>query len=182
MAAGDAEQSDLQEEQEGEEEGEFYSDDSDAEMDEIANLELEFPLEDARRAGKQEYLEKCAELKIVPIALFLAKMEADHVNLNHHGMGVKGALAVAACLKANDKILSINLGDSWLGDQGSAALADVLAINRTLTSLSLTSNRIGLPGARALAAKLRENTTLAELNLSRCAPGQRRPPRSRFAR
>jgi hypothetical protein len=168
MAAVSAEQleaSETEEEEEEEEEDFDSGEDSDAEMDEIANLELEFPLEDARKAGKQEYLAKCAELKIVPIALFIAKMEADHVNLNHHGMGVKGALAVAECLKVNDKILSINLGDNWLGDQGSAALADVLAVNRSLTSLALTSNRIGLPGARALAAKLRGNTSLAELNL-----------------
>lgn len=86
-------------------------------------------------------------------------------NLNHHGMGVRGALAVAECLKVNDKIRSINLGDNWLGDAGCEAMAEVLAVNVTLTSLSLASNRIGKPGAQALASKLAGNVSLAELNL-----------------
>jgi hypothetical protein len=151
---------------EGEGEEDWISDeDSDAELEDIANLELEFPLEDARKAGKREYLQKCADLGIVPIALFVAKMEVEHINLNHHGMGVKGAVAVSECLKVNDKIRSLNLGDNWLGDQGCAAMAEVLGVNQTLTSLSLSSNRIGLPGAHALAKKIRVNGSLAELNL-----------------
>jgi hypothetical protein len=40
-------------------------------------MELEFPLEDTRKAGKREYLQKCADLGIVPIALFVAKMEVS---------------------------------------------------------------------------------------------------------
>lgn len=66
--------------EEAADEDDWVSDeDSDAELEDIANLELEFPLEDAQKAGKQEYLHRCAELGIVPIALFIAKMEAEHI-------------------------------------------------------------------------------------------------------
>lgn len=66
-------------EEAGEEEEWDSDEDSDAELEDIANLELEFPLEDAQKAGKQEYLHRCAELGIVPIALFIAKMEVEHI-------------------------------------------------------------------------------------------------------
>lgn len=68
-----------EDEDEGEEDDWDSDEESDAELDDITNLELEFPLEDAQKAGKREYLKRCAELNIVPIALFIAKMEAEHI-------------------------------------------------------------------------------------------------------
>jgi hypothetical protein len=28
---------------------------------------------------------RCSELKIVPIAIFIAKLDCEHINLRHHG-------------------------------------------------------------------------------------------------
>ena len=80
-------------------------------------------------------------------------------------MGVKGAIALSAALRANSKIRSLNLGDNWLGDQGVAAVAEVLASNSTITSLNLAENHIGLPGVRELCRRLQANGTLAEISL-----------------
>ena len=41
----------------------------------------------------QQRRSKCSELQIVPVAMFIAKLECEHINLRHHGMGVKGARA-----------------------------------------------------------------------------------------
>eukprot|EP00966_Prymnesium_polylepis_P259004 5982298-Prymnesium_polylepis.1 len=61
---------------------------------------------------------KCNELKIVPVAMFIAKLDCEHINLRHHGMGVKGAISMSAALMVNQKIRSLNLGDNWFGNEG----------------------------------------------------------------
>ena len=134
--------------QEGEEEGEeeWESEDSwESDLDseaEIAELmQMDDLVDDSASTGKQEYLAKCSELRIVPVAMFIAKLECEHINLRHHGMGVKGARALAAALLANSKIRSLNLGDNWFGDEGVLAVAEVAC----LPALRATAR----PGARA---------------------------------
>merc|ERR1719440_2709166 len=140
------------EDEEWESEDSWESDlDSEAEIAEIMQLDL---TEETSQSGKQEYLAKCAELKVVPVAMFIAKLDCEHINLCHHGMGVKGALALAAALSVNTKIRSLNLGDNWFGNEGIHAIAQVLRTNSTLSSLNLSDNRIGLPGIRSLCRQL----------------------------
>ena len=134
--------------QEGEEEGEeeWESEDSlESDLDseaEIAELmQMDDLVDDSASTGKQEYLAKCSELRIVPVAMFIAKLECEHINLRHHGMGVKGARALAAALLANSKIRSLNLGDNWFGDEGVLAVAEVAC----LPALRATAR----PGAHA---------------------------------
>jgi len=136
--------------------------DSEAEIAEIMQLDI---AEDTSNTGKKEYLSKCSELKIVPIAMFIAKLDCEHINLRHHGMGVKGALAISSALLVNSQIRSLNLGDNWLRDDGTHALAQVFSTNTALTSINLSDNRIGLPGVISLCQHLGENSTLAELSL-----------------
>ena len=131
-------------EEEGEEEWEsedsWESDlDSEAEIAEL--MQMDDLVDDSASTGKQEYLAKCSELRIVPVAMFIAKLECEHINLRHHGMGVKGARALAAALLANSKIRSLNLGDNWFGDEGVLAVAEVAC----LPALRATAR----PGARA---------------------------------
>jgi len=136
--------------------------DSETEMAEL----LQFEIADvAADTGKREYIARCEELRIVPVAMLIAKLECEHINLRHHGMGVKGAHALAAALEANTHIKSFNLGDNWFGDEGAAALAAVLPSNATITSLNLAENRIGTHGVRALCEGLKKNTAVCELVL-----------------
>ena len=148
------------EDEEGEEEWEsedsWESDvDSEAEIAEIMQLDL---AEETQNSGKQEYLMKCAEQKIVPIAMFIAKLDCEHINLRHHGMGVKGAVCVSAALMVNSKIRSLNLGDNWFGNEGVHAISEVLAVNASLTSINLSDNRVGLAGARSLCRRIQART------------------------
>ena len=138
--------------QEGEEEGEeeWESEDSlESDLDseaEIAELmQMDDLVDDSASTGKQEYLAKCSELRIVPVAMFIAKLECEHINLRHHGMGVKGARALAAALLANSKIRSLNLGDNWFGDEG------VLAVRWGVVG----RYRGWMPVGRVQAARLR---------------------------
>lgn len=133
-----------------------------AEISEIMQLDI---ADESANTGKAEYLAKCSELKIVPIAIFIAKLDCEHINLRHHGMGVKGALALSAALLVNTQVRSLNLGDNWLRDDGTHAIAKVLATNASLTSINLADNRVGLPGVISLCKHLQENSTLAELSL-----------------
>jgi hypothetical protein len=135
---------------------------SEAEMTEFMKVDLS---DQAPGTGKGEYLARCAQLKIVPVAMFIAKLECAQINLRHHGIGVKGSYAVAAALQQNTHIRFLNLGDNWLGDEGAAAVAAVLGPNKTLTSLNLAENRIGVYGARALCDGILKTTTLKELVL-----------------
>ena len=142
--------------------GSESSGDSEVEIAELMQLDL---ADDSATSGKSEYLAKCSELKIVPIAIFIAKLDCEHINLRHHGMGVKGALSVAAALTVNTQIRSLNLGDNWLRDDGTHAIAKVLVTNASLTSLNLADNRIGLPGIMSICKHMQQNSTLAELSL-----------------
>ena len=173
-------------EEEGEEEWEsedsWESDvDSEAEIAEIMQLDL---AEETQQSGKQEYLMKCGEQKIVPIAMFIAKLDCEHINLRHHGMGVKGAICISAALMVNSKIRSLNLGDNWFGNEGVHALSEVLAVNSSLTSINISDNRVGLAGARSLCRRLqaraqrRGQRELADRSraaqwLSLCGSGER---------
>lgn len=136
--------------------------DSEAEIKELMQLDIS---DEGTNTGKHEYLQMCTQLKIVPVAMFIAKLECEHINLRHHGVGIKGAQTLAAALKVNTKIRSLNLGDNWFGDQGVAAIAEVLKTNVTITSLNLSDNRVRLAGVNALCLGLQDNNTLTELSL-----------------
>ena len=122
-------------------------------------------LEKLRLAVKHAFVAKGSELKIVPVAMFIAKLECEHINLRHHGMGVKGARALAAALLANSKIRSLNLGDNWFGDEGVLAVAEVAC----LPALRATAR----PGARARPC--RSHYLSAPATLRACHRTARRP-------
>lgn len=122
--------------------------------------------EDAPReiSARSTYLYKCHELGLPPVAMFMAKIESEVVNLHHRGMGSKGAMAISEALRVNTSIRSLNLSDNWLEDAGATHIARVLPANRTLVSLHLGDNRIGHEGARAVCAALADSP-LCELSL-----------------
>ena len=84
--------------EEGEEEWDSEEDswesdlDSEAEIAELMQMDL---VDESASTGKQEYLAKCSELNIVPVAMFIAKLECEHINLRHHGLFV--AMPFARC-------------------------------------------------------------------------------------
>ena len=155
-------------EEEGEEEWESedsWESDLDSEVEIAELMQMDDLVDDSASTGKQEYLAKCSELRIVPVAMFIAKLECEHINLRHHGMGVKGARALAAALLANSKIRSLNLGDNWFGDEGVLAVAEVAC----LPALRATAR----PGARARPC--RSHCLSAPATLRACHRTARRP-------
>eukprot|EP00965_Chrysotila_dentata_P037276 1240561-Pleurochrysis_carterae.AAC.3 len=134
--------------------------DSEAEIAELMQLDMSG---EASTLGKKEYLAKCIELKIVPVAMFIAKLECEHINLRHYGVGIKGAKSLAEALKVNTRIKSLNLGDNWFADEGTQAVAEALKVNATLTSLNLSDNKIGLVGVRALCQGIKVRNRMAPL-------------------
>ena len=50
--------------------------------------------------GKKSYIQSCKTLGIIPASYFTRKIQAGetHICMNHHGIGPKGAKAVAIAL------------------------------------------------------------------------------------
>ncbi|KAF7239917.1 Leucine-rich repeat-containing protein 74B [Varanus komodoensis] len=113
-------------------------------------------------AGKDKYRCTCQMHGVVPVSYFLRHMKDSKLTLMHHGLGPKGARALALSLTSNTSIVKLNLSDNWLNGDGAAAIADTLKEN----DVDLSENRVGVKGAKALSAMLRENTTLISLDLS----------------
>ena len=162
------------EEREGEDEWESedsWESDVDSEV-EIAEL-MQMHLSDgATFSGKQEYLAKCSDLHIVPVAMFIAKLECEHINLRHHGMGGKGARALAVALLVNSKVRSLNLGDNWFGDEGVHAVAEVSRLHSAVARPTRPATR---PHRRCAPATLPVHHVEA-------IPGRSWPPTRRSRR
>ena len=48
--------------------------------------------------GKKLYLQACEALGVVPVSAFLRNLQSAEVDLRHHGIGPKGAKAIAIAL------------------------------------------------------------------------------------
>lgn len=50
---------------------------------------------DVVQENKEKYIKACKELRIVPASYFLRNMTNVRLNMAHHGLGPKGAKAIA---------------------------------------------------------------------------------------
>ncbi|KAJ1550298.1 hypothetical protein HK096_007716, partial [Nowakowskiella sp. JEL0078] len=79
--------------------------------------------------------------------------------MKHHGLGPKGAQAIAEVLEI---ILTNNLSGNWIED-GGAYIGRSLCSNYTLTYLNLSENRLGHKGGKDIAEMLKDNNSLKVL-------------------
>eukprot|EP00736_Rhodelphis_marinus_P012304 Rmarinus@m.12248 len=141
----------------------FESDFSNPESDLDEDLLDKDPTSDT--TGKNAYLKKCAELGIIPVSAFLKTMSHQNVSLRHYGLGKKGAIAVAECIKANQCITSLDLGDNWIQGEGGEAVALALLENTTVTDLDLSNNKVGTKGGVALSKLLATSTHIRDCRI-----------------
>jgi len=100
------------------------------------------------------------------VAAFLASGDAPQLTtlgLQHNGIGLRGALALAAALPTANGLRELQIYSNALGACAAVALAAALPPN--LTALDIGSNAIGDDGASAVAEALTEHRALAELHL-----------------
>ncbi|XP_066290869.1 leucine-rich repeat-containing protein 74A-like [Branchiostoma lanceolatum] len=143
--------------------------------------------------GKQEYLDTCKQLGVVPVWSFVRMMRVYRLRIRHrslgplgtraicvpvalspyitaldledNGMGAEGAWHVTELLKSNQLITTVNLSYNNLGPEGALAVAEMLVENKVITSIDLSGNHFGESEGVHLARVLKENTTLQELIL-----------------
>ena len=136
----------------------LYEDESDDGMGN-AYLSEEDLQEDCDEHGKLAYLQRCEELRIVPVSQILKYLEQDEVQVTHYGLGYRGAAALAEGLRLNRCVRTLRLGDNAIGAEGVEALAAALCESSTVEELDLSENRVGIGGCRALERMLQPTSS-----------------------
>eukprot|EP01062_Namystynia_karyoxenos_P028073 TRINITY_DN21348_c0_g1_i1.p1 TRINITY_DN21348_c0_g1~~TRINITY_DN21348_c0_g1_i1.p1 ORF type:complete len:442 (+),score=170.66 TRINITY_DN21348_c0_g1_i1:65-1390(+) len=99
--------------------------------------------------GREAYRAKASELSahgdffMFPIESVTAQFDLHQLNLRHSGLGDKGAIALAECLKWNHNIRELSLIDNWITARGGAQLLKALRDNRGIERLDVSENRLG---------------------------------------
>ncbi|XP_071972909.1 leucine-rich repeat-containing protein 74A isoform X2 [Engystomops pustulosus] len=117
-------------------------------------------------SGEDVYKQACNEVGVVPTSYFIRHMSQTRMNLKHHGLGPRGAHALAVALKTNTSIIHLNLEDNWIEAVGLIHLVQVLRENNTIQELDLTNNHLGVKGSDVLSRILMDNLSLSSLTLA----------------
>ncbi|KAJ3044935.1 hypothetical protein HDV00_000218 [Rhizophlyctis rosea] len=127
------------------------------------------PLEDVdeiprRKTFSDPYITACKILGIVPSSYISQRLKSNEIAMPHHGLGPKGAQALAQVLETNTSVTHIDLTGNHI-EFGGAHLGKALHTNTSITHLNLTGNQLGWQGGRDIAEMLSENSTLRVLIL-----------------
>uniref|UniRef100_A0A8B9S468 Leucine-rich repeat-containing protein 74A n=1 Tax=Apteryx owenii TaxID=8824 RepID=A0A8B9S468_APTOW len=115
--------------------------------DSDTDLEIEDPEKAfAGITGIELYLEACRLLELVPVSHFIQNLAKPYINLNHHGLGPRGAKAIAIALVSNATVTRLELEDNWILAEGAVCLAQILRENCCLQEL--------VPNLRSFVAKI----------------------------
>ncbi|NWX19856.1 LR74A protein, partial [Aegotheles bennettii] len=123
--------------------------------------------------GTDLYLEACRLMEVMPVSHFIRNLDKPYVNLNHHGLGPKGAKAIAITLVSNGAITHLELEDNGILAEGGICIAEMLRENSSLQELNISNNHLDTAGAEAIASLLLDNMSyLRALKLSGGPPKQ----------
>ncbi|CAM4571072.1 unnamed protein product [Lepidochelys olivacea] len=124
--------------------------------------DTDLEIEDTERSfatikGAELYLEACKLVGVVPVSYFIRNIEEPYMNLNHHGLGPKGAKAIAITLVSNTTITHLELEDNWILAEGVTCLVQMLRENCYIQELNISNNHIGTEGAEAISRMFLDN-------------------------
>ncbi|NXN06541.1 LR74A protein, partial [Indicator maculatus] len=134
--------------------------------------DTDLEVEDSEKASvditdTELYLEACRLMEVVPVSHFIQNMTKPYINLNHHGLGPKGAKAIAIALVSNTTVTHLELEDNCIQAEGAICIAEMLRENSTLRELNISNNHLDTAGAEAIANLLLNNLSyLHSLRLS----------------
>uniref|UniRef100_A0A672H207 Leucine rich repeat containing 74A n=1 Tax=Salarias fasciatus TaxID=181472 RepID=A0A672H207_SALFA len=112
------------------------------------------------------YLQACRRIGAVPVSAFVRAVSDTTVNLNHYGVGPRGARALAVALKVT-VVTKLELEDNRLKAEGTRYLMKMLQSNTTIESLNISHNQLGLEGASFCTSPLfQDDRLIRELDLS----------------
>uniref|UniRef100_A0A8C4T5I6 Leucine rich repeat containing 74A n=1 Tax=Erpetoichthys calabaricus TaxID=27687 RepID=A0A8C4T5I6_ERPCA len=81
------------------------------------------------------YLKACQLVGVVPVSRILRNFNSPSLNLNHRGLGPRGAKALAIMLVSNTSITSLELEDNHIQAEGAVSLTEMLSVNSTIQDL-----------------------------------------------
>uniref|UniRef100_A0A8D0HDT9 Leucine rich repeat containing 74A n=1 Tax=Sphenodon punctatus TaxID=8508 RepID=A0A8D0HDT9_SPHPU len=146
--------------------------DSIAEKARPDSSDTDLEIEDAEKSfitmkGAELYLEACKLVGVVPVSYFMRNMEEPYINLNHHGLGPKGAKAIAIALVSNTTIIHLELEDNWILAEGAMCLVQMLRENCYIQDLNISNNHLDTEGAEDICRMLVDNiSSLRTIQLS----------------
>ncbi|XP_075260664.1 uncharacterized protein LOC142352151 isoform X2 [Convolutriloba macropyga] len=140
--------------------------DPDKEYD--TDLEVEESKETFDRNWEEIYMEACKRYTVVPASYFTRNMKRETLIMRHHGLGAKGAQAIAVALVTNTRVTKLDLSDNHIGEGGTLAIAEMLKENFYIADLSLADNAIGEVGMMAMSEIMKSNPSLTNVTLSGC--------------
>ncbi|KAM9555544.1 leucine-rich repeat-containing protein 74A [Guaruba guarouba] len=102
--------------------------------------DTDLEVEDPQKAfvgttGTWLYLEACRLMEVVPVSYFIQNMAKSYINLNHYGLGPKGAKAIAIALMTNETVTHLELEDNHMMAEGAICITEMLRKNSTLQEL-----------------------------------------------
>ncbi|KAM5129993.1 leucine-rich repeat-containing protein 74A [Mantella aurantiaca] len=115
---------------------------------------------------REEYLQACQKAGVVPVSYYLHHMNDKCLELNHHGLGPRGAAALAKSLMWNSSITHLSLEDNAIGAEGLAKLVKVLSGNCRIQELNLSNNSLGDVGSELVCRMLLDNVSLLHIRLA----------------
>ncbi|XP_063804325.1 leucine-rich repeat-containing protein 74A isoform X2 [Pseudophryne corroboree] len=140
-------------------------------VDTAEDYDTDLDLEESEKnnpdaSWRDTYIEACCKLGVVPTSYFLLHMNEPYMGLNHHGLGPRGARAVAISLLSNTTINHLSLEDNWIQAQGLTHLVKMLRENHYIQELNLSNNHLGVEGSEVFARMLMDNVSLHRINLA----------------
>ncbi|XP_072283894.1 leucine-rich repeat-containing protein 74A isoform X2 [Pyxicephalus adspersus] len=115
---------------------------------------------------REEYLQSCYKAGVVPVSYFIRHMNDKCLELNHRGLGPRGAAALAKSLMCNSSITQLSLEDNAVSGEGLVRLVEVLRGSRHITDLNLSNNSLGEVGAELICQMLLDNVSLLRIRLA----------------
>ncbi|KAM4690549.1 leucine-rich repeat-containing protein 74A [Rhinophrynus dorsalis] len=135
------------------------SSDTDLEDEELVNSPQD-------GGGRDLYINACQQAGVVPVSYFIRHMNETHMELNHHGLGPRGARAIAVPLMSNTCITHLSLEDNWIQSDGVTHLVDMLRVNTHIQELNLSNNHLGVRGSEVICRMLLDNMSLHRIKLA----------------
>ena len=124
---------------------------------------------------RQAYKDICARLDTIPVSRVLDGIlhpngsTITELDLAHHGIGDRGARAVAKALIGNEILTTIDVSDNGIEGAGGAALANMIA-KSNISNVNMSENKlghqVGSAAGIAIGNMMTEGKVLV-LNLSR---------------
>lgn len=104
-------------------------------------------------------------LGVVPVSFILESLNKEEISMPFHGIGVKGATALAKVLSTNATIVRLVLNNNMIASAG-GAIGLSLKTNRTITHLDLSNNQLASQSGPAIAEMIADNEVLKTVLLN----------------